>query len=940
MKPVYLELSAFGPYAERTAVDFSKFGSSGLYLITGDTGAGKTMIFDAITFALYGEASGSVREADMFRSKYAAEDVQTYVELTFLYGDKTYRVRRNPEYLRPARRGSKMTTQKADAVLTAPGGQVVTGTRQVTRAVCELLGVDRNQFVQIAMIAQGDFQRLLLATTQERSVIFRELFDTGFYKKFQDQVKERAASLRKNYEESQRAMRQHTQGIDCREDSPQYPQLQRLQKQKTDMLVSIREVEEILERILEEDEEQLQEVQEQMARCSRQIERQSQELGEARKTREHREQTEQRLLRTRQELAEARERLGGLEQALKQAKETEPVIRELAGEIAAESQRLEEYRQLEAEEKQLAKLLEQRNRLEKESGLRKETLEAQELRRKQLEAQLETLQDASLRAVRLKQKKEEASGREQQLGQLYRLCVQVEEGHRELDEKQAAYRAAWETYDRKDARYKSLHKAYLDAQAGLLALELKDGAPCPVCGALEHPAPARLADGTVTRGMTEQARKQMEQAQKNMMERHGEAEGARQRLEEQQKNLRQQCQEREVTLPEEDPKSFLALEIDAQKRLTKSFQKQEQEALAQVKQKEQLEKERETLERRRREEGDRLQEAEKELEACRVEYHTRQDQWEQTRKRLVYRNTREARKSLAQKEEKRETLEKQLTTARDQYERCRQSIGQNEKVLEALLQEQDQNRDPEQDGGWREAQKALEQSLSKALEDARNVYAACTARQNACSARLQNNRKIQTALRRQKDMSGGLEQELMSVKSLSDTVNGDIAGKEKITLETYAQALYFDRILGKANARFMMMSRGQYELKRSVQSRNIKSQSGLELDVVDHYNGTVRSVRTLSGGESFMASLSLALGLSDEIQSRAGGIRLDAMFVDEGFGSLDDESLNQAIRSLAGLTSGNRLVGIISHVPELKERIGRQIQVTKGRDGSHVQLQL
>ena len=178
------------------------------------------------------------------------------------------------------------------------------------------------------------------------------------------------------------------------------------------------------------------------------------------------------------------------------------------------------------------------------------------------------------------------------------------------------------------------------------------------------------------------------------------------------------------------------------------------------------------------------------------------------------------------------------------------------------------------------------------------------------------------------------------MKMLSDTVNGEITGKEKITLETYAQALYFDRILAKANTRFMMMSGGQYELKRSTQSRNIKSQSGLELDVADHYNGTIRSVRTLSGGESFMASLSLALGLSDEIQSRAGGIRLDAMFVDEGFGSLDEESLNQAIRALSSLTKGNRLVGIISHVPGLKERIGRQIQVKKERTGSSVELQI
>ena len=320
MKPVFLEMSAFGPYADKVTIDFEQFGESGLYLITGDTGAGKTTIFDAITFALYGEASGNVRQADMFRSKYAREDAETYVELTFLYGTKTYRVRRNPEYLRPARRGKKMTTQKGDAVLTAPDGQVTTGARQVTKAVEELLGIDRSQFVQIAMIAQGDFQRLLLASTQERSAIFRELFDTGFYKRFQDQVKERAASLRKNYEEIQRSMRQYADGILCDENSVCYDEVCRIREQKKNVLVSAGEILELLERIIQEDEEHYRDTRKELEACSQRTEHWNRELGRVSEQRRTRERLEQ----VRQELERDKEQMEQLRQQLEQAQEKHP----------------------------------------------------------------------------------------------------------------------------------------------------------------------------------------------------------------------------------------------------------------------------------------------------------------------------------------------------------------------------------------------------------------------------------------------------------------------------------------------------------------------------------------------------------------------------------------------------------------------------------------
>lgn len=940
MKPVFLEMSAFGPYADKVTIDFEQFGESGLYLITGDTGAGKTMIFDAITFALYGEASGNVRQADMFRSKYAREDAETYVELTFLYGTKTYRVRRNPEYLRPARRGKKMTTQKGDAVLTAPDGQVTTGARQVTKAVEELLGIDRSQFVQIAMIAQGDFQRLLLASTQERSAIFRELFDTGFYKRFQDQVKERAASLRKNYEEIQRSMRQYADGILCDENSVCYDEVRRIREQKKNVLVSAGEILELLERIIQEDEEHYRDTRKELEACSQRTEHWNRELGRVSEQRRTRERLEQ----VRQELERDKEQMEQLRQQLEQVQEKHLELERLEKETAAESQRLEEYRQLGAQEQHLKRLRLEQEQLEQEVQTGKQRLEALQQRQEKLREEAETLQNAELRLEQVRVQKQQIRNDYNEWNQILRLCREESRGRRVLEEAQENYKAALAEYQRKNVSFTLIYQTYLDAQAGLLARDLKDGTPCPVCGSCSHPAPAQLGDDTVTREQVEQARAEMEQTSKTVSDRSGDARGAGERLQELQKNIRQQCEEKGISLPEKDPEEYLEQQMERQKEQAAAVQKKELEAQQQVKRKGLLAQELEETAKNREQESRDLQEKEKSLGACSAERKTRQDQWEQAKERLPYQDLAQAEASLKEKERKKKLLSQEIQQAQKQYDECQRGKEQREHLARELAEQLNRNEKtqeaPEMGEMSREQAQKQEDQLAKMLEEQHKIQKAWTKRQNDCYTRLQNNRRIRETLQRQREASGGLEQELASVKMLSDTVNGEITGKEKITLETYAQALYFDRILAKANTRFMMMSGGQYELKRSTQSRNIKSQSGLELDVADHYNGTIRSVRTLSGGESFMASLSLALGLSDEIQSRAGGIRLDAMFVDEGFGSLDEESLNQAIRALSSLTKGNRLVGIISHVPGLKERIGRQIQVKKERTGSSVELQI
>ena len=474
MRPLNLTMSAFGPYAGRTTVDFSVLGTSGLYLITGDTGAGKTTIFDAITYALYGEASGESRESSMLRSKYAAPETPTFVELTFLNGGKTYTVRRNPEYTRPKTRGTGTTVQKADAELTMPDGRIITKARDVTAAMTDIVGVDREQFARIAMIAQGEFRKLLLAQTDERKAIFRQIFHTGQYQALQNRLKEEAAALDRQCGELEAGLRQAAGSIRC--DAP------------------------------------------------------------------------------------------------------------------------------------------------------------------------ETLPDA------------------------------------------------------------------LDTDALLAALD--------------------------------------------------------------------------------------------------------------------------TL-----------------LHADEAALRTRRDA-------LTVRA---------------EQLQRQIST---------------------------------------------------------------------CDARLEQNRAARTAIDTRRQQHAAVRARWQWVHALAATANGAVPGKEKIMLETYIQTAYFDRILGRANTRLLIMSGGQYELRRCARAGDNRSQTGLELEVIDHYNGTARSVKTLSGGETFAASLSLALGLSDEVQATAGGVQLEAMFVDEGFGSLDSEALQQALAALVGVSGGSRIVGIISHVAELKDRIDRQIIVTKDRSGgSRVQVQ-
>ncbi|MCI5649709.1 MAG: SMC family ATPase [Fusicatenibacter sp.] len=932
MKPICLTISAFGSYAGLETIDFTKFGGKGLYLITGDTGAGKTTIFDAIVFALYGEASGSVRQSDLFRSKYAAAETETYVEFRFLCRGREYQIKRNPEYLRPAKRGKGMTLQKGDAVLSGPNDCLTCGYKNVTCEVEALLGIDKGQFVQIVMIAQGDFQKLLLSSTSERITIFRELFGTGHYRTFQEQVKETYLDLRREYEDIQKSIRLYLDGIRVEKGEVGYDTISALRKEKN--LLSAEKSLEAVDELLSADENTQKELQEKIGKADGDLEQINQILGKAgqeRKARKQQEQIQNRLKELLPQLEERRAALAGQESYTAEREQ-------LREQIIKDSEQLKSYRDLELLRKKLEQQKQEQERL-KEKRKRKEGRRQELLAQKEeLSHVLESLDNLEVEWQKLTSQQERLGERKRELRSIREMLAETQNAKERLFQVQYVYRTALDVYLKRNQEFQDLYQSYLDAEAGMFSSKLVPGEPCPVCGSTHHPQPAPVLQKIPDREQLKEAEKAVNQSSKEVQEKSAAAAAQKSRVESLENALLVQISQ----IPGKDPIQKEDNRIpgnandDQLTERAEGLIKEQEEALEKAvhaleerqrkNQQDQLKKQRtekllhetvlqiELQQKEAEELGAALVLAEAQITAGREEI-TRQSI------RLEYGDVREASCKLEEKKEKLQKLECAYEEAQKAYTDCSGNVWLLEKQSEAL--------EEQLDGSERIDMERYERERDELLQNRKELHRI----NNLLSARLSVNREAEQKIRRQQEKGGALEQKLIWMKALQDTVNGDVTGKEKIMFETYIQMTYFERILSRANTRFMQMTGGQYELRRCAEASNRKSQSGLDLEVIDHYNGTSRSVRTLSGGESFMASLSLALGLSDEIQSASGGIRLDAMFVDEGFGSLDEESLNQAVKALRDLTEGDRLVGIISHVPELKERISRQILVTKERSG-------
>ena len=1044
MRPLRLELSAFGSYAGKTVIDFSRI-PGGLFLITGDTGSGKTTIFDAITYALYDRTSGGRRDGNMMRSQYAEDDADTYVDYTFSYRDQVYRIRRNPEYMRAGKRRYKdgsirMVKEAAGVELEMPDGQIFRGRKRETdQKIADIIGLKAEQFTQTAMIAQGDFLKLLLAESRERKKIFSHIFQTQICSRLQEELKTRSSELYRLLEENQRNVKLEMDRVVSEGNA-----LQSAEKWAELMCQELPSYEEIFQTLQElTDEGSLEEQkyreetedlrkQIQMLREKKQQGEDYQRLKEAwEKERCHKEELDagkvsyeklekklicgkkaaraaqaerlfrqmtdicekncQELEETDKALTEA-EKLGKEKRLLLQKTEQECIRTEeqYTDKIVILQNALPVYQEVEElkrQKQQIEKEIDKNKEQERELAEREEKLEA---KRAEAAGIIESCAEAGIRADAAEREKSDLQRRRERLETLERkeqdlrkkeeICRRKK---KEWEEKRSAYLRCHEEYEGK-------YQAFLDGQAGFLARNLEEGAPCPVCGSLHHPLPCSLPEEFPSEADVDRAKRKRDQAeevrnqyaddyqreasefgtlQKIFQEEYeqefqtevGEDVGDRIRQElEQGKIQEERVQEKLKRALEEKGRFQQAQELEKSLMSRLESLKEESDSLRQKQQLKELNrKELETALFTKRqglpaedaeEAGQRLRTMQQAV-SCAKEARTRAEE--------EYQKIMEKQNHLSGQKERLEKSCRQNKAERDrqkaEYEKTLKEQGFSDETSyrEALIDE-DKIKEYEQElQSYRESLKEAEgriQSLAEQLREkhpedlpaviqeithAEQEYAAVSPKHLQSYEKNQRNRDVMAHLKKLEEVDGGLRKEYETVSRLSKTANGTLSGSVKLDFETFVQRQYFKQIIQAANQRLVRMTSGEFLLQcREIENLGNQGQAGLDLDVYDMTGDSVRDVRTLSGGESFMASLSMALGLSDIVQNTAGAVSIETMFVDEGFGALDDEAREEAIRVLTDLAGERRLVGIISHVNELKEQIERKLIITKTEQGS------
>ena len=913
MRPLKLKISAFGPYAGVTEFDFTKLGTGGLYLITGDTGAGKTTIFDAVTYALYGDPSGNNRDVSMLRSKYADDSTPTEVELTFSYYDKEYTVKRNPEYERASKRGTGTTKQIADAEFIYPDGKRVSKIKDVDNAVKSVIGIDRNQFCQIAMIAQGDFMKLLLAPTKERMAIFRHIFKTEFFANIQERLKRESGILSDECATIKQSIAQYISGIICDEDSVDILEVNKAKQ--GDM--SMEDIVVLIEKLIADDESAEEKLGQQKATEQKELDKikaliaKAKDIAAAKKD----------FLCNEAEFAQMTENRDAVIKVYEEEKAKEPEIAQNSESAAKIKATLSDYDEL-----TLKQIAVNNNCIFMETATQE--IEKSEKRISALTEEINVLEAEGKNLQKSGEEKLRLESEQKALNEQSQKLSALRNGIADLETVRKKYLSAIRKYEEKaeiaaasEAEFRMCNKLYLDAQAGILADTLVNGEACPVCGSTEHPRLAIRPENAPTNDDLEALQEKVAAANKDSNSARETAGSIKGALDEKEKTLKEEIVVILGDVNIEDAVDTIdekLTSVAAEMKLTSSkiteekkkiVRKEEIEKLLPLKSQE-LEKTKNALAAIRSEQN-----------AKAVENKTLETRMAELKEKLIFESKAKAEERINMLVGAAEQIKSSIDAAQKKLSACNEKLASLKSAKDEIVKRLDGAADIDLE---KESAKQLvvEEKLKSIEKNEKTVH-----------SRLSANKKSLENIRAKAGTLIASEYKYSWVKALSNTANGNISGKEKIMLETYIQMNYFDRIIARANTRLMIMTDGQYDLVRRKEALIKQGQSGLDLDVIDHYNGSQRSVKSLSGGESFKASLALALGLADEIQSSAGGIKLDTMFVDEGFGSLDDESLAAAMKALSSLADGNRLVGIISHVGELKQRIDKQIIVRKDKVG-------
>lgn len=942
MKPIKLVLSAYGPFPEKTEIDFEKLGSDGVFLISGPTGSGKTTIFDGICYALYGTASGNLRTPKMMRSTYAEADVKTFVELTFLSHEKEYRISRRPEQEVNKINGSGTTVRPSEVSLEIldGGSTVYIGKREVEEKIKEIIGIDANQFRQVTMIAQGEFLKVLNSTTEERMEIFSKVFKTGRYTLLQEELKLAVKKVSAEVAEIEDNLKREfnlvftpgfvdQKNISLDVEGLAYEEKQSLLK-KTHAEIKEKEIEIIglKEELTEEKDDSIKKL-----------------------------TNLDSILQHFSKLNEISKGLDGLEKekgSIEEEQKTIPKLKSQIEDIISAISKLEalkpRYQKLETDRdkilKQREELYSQEEEISRLSKKHEEIEESLNLSKKTLvefEKILNTSDDVNTQINLSMNFQDSISKAADVTKKIEKTNIKLDEFSKKIKENQIKYINLKEEYN-------NMEVLYLKQQAGIIARDLEDGVPCPVCGSTSHPKPAGHADILYEKEDLDAKKRELETAEGVLNRAKQEAsllKGNRDTLEEelsksidlldksyekQNDSFKEKIEDLVNASFEMSMANYLSISEIVQKDIQKLETKLSDILACKEKYKslklkiDELEKESNEIIREnssKKEEYNRLS----------GEYNASKSAHETEIKELEYEDLNgldseiENQKTiLSANKEKIADIEKRVEKYFVEYN----DLKSQKQTLSSLVQGQDEDT----------VRQEYEEYIHE-IENLKNQINEVDAEQTEIISILKN---ISKALDVYEKSLPALEENknlFDQYSNLSATCSGELPGKAKIKLETFVQMSFLDRILNRANIRFLKMSEGRYMLNRDDEGDNKRSQTGLDLSVHDLSNNTYRSPKSLSGGESFQASLCLALGFADEIQYSAGGIQIETMFIDEGFGTLDNVALKNAVDSLVDLSKGNKLVGIISHVDELRERIDRGISIEKSSfKGSKVTIQV
>lgn len=896
MKPINLKISAFGPYKDEVNIDFTKLGENGIFLITGDTGAGKTSIFDAISFAIFGEVSGSNRPIQTLRSDFADINLDTYVELEFIHKNKKYKILRNPAYEKPKKKGEGFTKKSADASLEYDD-IVVSGIKNVDIKIEEILGINAKQFKQISMLAQGEFLKILFAESKERTEIFRKIFDTNIYNSIARKLKEKLKINEDELKELKNSFITNTANI-------------LWEKEKYINLDSkINEID--IDNVLKELEQELKENKKENSKIEEEITKQEREIKVIEENISKQEELNLKIENYKQLLTKQNE-----------YKKQEEEIEKLKNKIA-QNQKIREIIKPKADkvnnEKEIIK------KLEKDLDTIKRNIQIGNAKEKEHEKKVEIVN---------------------KIGEKYKEYNNYLEIKKELLEKaniiknienlEITKNNYLKEYEQLEKEYKIINNEYLEKeseffkeQVGIIAEKLEENKPCPVCGSITHPNIAKKSASVLSKEELEKIKENLEIKQNNKLKKQEECIKVNSQI--------------NILIQEIGKESDNKLELESAKNKLKEEFNINKEKLISIEQT--ILKEYKSI-------------SNKNLDITKFEY----DKFKDSIIDLINLEKNELVKSKTLQEEKMNQLQ-ESNLRLDKYTK----EYFNELLKLRFKNEEEYNKILLTNIEIENIQKNIEdftrnvainntkisdlekEAKGKSTKDLKIQKEKLMAYKNILiekrkeyvkvKGKLDNNMRIyKLLLENAKELKQKIK-DFIIYDELSRTANGTLAGKKRIEFEQYVQATYFDMVILEANKRLAKMTENRYFLIRKEEPEKISDKIGLDLEVKDNYNGKIRDVKSLSGGEAFKAALSLALGLSDVIQSYSGGIVVDTLFIDEGFGSLDTESREQAINTLSLLIDNNKLIGIISHVTELKERIDKKIIVTKTSDGSKIEIE-